>query len=126
MSTIYSVTNSEIRADAEVTRKQSFAGIPHTGTIAQPDRLYLPAHTEIVVTFGGRIPDLRFSLGNTPAWADTVVAAIRKSASYQERLAQRTNKAEPCISYTGRALKRTPQPPMRPATRTFREILGRA
>lgn len=106
----YNVTNADLRADAEITRKQSFAGIAHTGTIEQADRLYIPAHTEITVVFGGKIPDLRFKTGDIPAWSDIVVAAIRRSASYKERMSKRTNKAEPCIFYEGRALKKTEQP----------------
>ena len=114
MSTTYPTTNSELRADWMRTHYQTFAGVAHTGTIAQSERIYLPAHTEITVDFGKRIPALKFQLGDSPAWSDTVVAAIRASASYKERLAKRTNKAEPCITYTGRTLPKRGQKPLTP------------
>lgn len=105
----YNVTNADLRADAEITRKQSFAGLPHSAAIKN-ERIYIPAHTEIRVTFGGNIPDLCFKMGETPAWSDTIVAAVRRNPSYLERLAKRTTKAEPCITFTGRTLPRKPQP----------------
>ena len=106
----YNVTNADLRADAEITRKQSFAGVPHSAKMEQSERIYVPANTEIKVTFGGNVPDLCFKMGDTPAWSDMIVAAIRRNPSYLERLAKRTTKAEPCITFTGRTLPRKPQP----------------
>lgn len=106
----YPITNNDLRADWERTNKQAFAGIAHTGTIEQTDRIWVPAHTEITVDFGSRLGVLKFKMGDTPAWSDIVVASIRKSASYRQKMAERKTKAEPVITYTGRALKRPERP----------------
>ena len=106
----YPITNNDLRADWERTNKQAFAGIPHTGTIKQSDRLWVPADTEIIVDFGSRLGTLKFKMPDTPAWSDIVVASIRKSAGYRQKMTERKTKAEPVISYTGHTFKRPERP----------------
>lgn len=105
----YPTTNNDLRADWERTNNQAFAGIAHTGTIEQTDRIWVPAHTEITVDFGSKLGTLKFKMGDTPAWSDIVVASIRKSAGYLQKMAERKTKAEPVITYTGHTFKR-PEP----------------
>ena len=110
MSTnLYSVTNASMRADADATRKQSFAGIPHNGT-TNTERLYIPAGSIVTVDFGQRLGTIQFQMGNTPAWSDAIVAAVKRTASFKEKMAARKSKAEPVFTYTGRGIPKTPQP----------------
>lgn len=108
MNTKYTVTNTQLRADAEITRKQSFAGVPHSATLNR-ERIYVPAHTEVTVDFGKQ-GVLKFAMGDTPAWSDMVTAAIRKSASFRQMMAERKTKAEPVFNFTGRTIKRPERP----------------
>lgn len=109
MSTKYSVTNAQLRADAEVTRKMSFAG-RSIGSATNAERLYIPGGSIVTVDFGKRLGALQFQMGDAPAWSDTIVAAIKRTASFKEKMAARKTKAEPVFTYTGRAIPKTPQP----------------
>ena len=113
MNTTYPITNEQLRADAEITRTQSFAGVPHSGTIKQTERLYVPHDTDIVVDFGKQ-GELKFSLGEVPALPEMVTAAIRRTASYRQMMAERKTKAEPVFIYKGRPVKKTEQKKLEP------------
>lgn len=121
MSTINTptpITNSQLRADAEVTRKMSFAGKPFGGSV-QSERVYIPAGSVVTVDFGKRLGQLAFQMGDAPAWSDVVIAAIRRSTAFKTKMAERKTKAEPVISYTGRTLKRPEQPKLEPKAPKF-------